>query len=111
MGSETAPLFSHYVSFNVRPHHYLCSIFFAVLGLVMSRFLLIVIYFFSTNTFANWIPINSGSVSTTGTPESYCSTLPGAPVSEGIYSFDLLGGDSYQCKFWGGSGGSDPCSN
>lgn len=54
MGSETAPLFFYCVSFNVRPHHYLCSIFFAVLGLVMSRYFIIIFVFLATSADATY---------------------------------------------------------
>ena len=43
-----APLFNHYVSFNVCPHHYLRSILFAVLGLVVFRIIFTVVLLFSS---------------------------------------------------------------
>ena len=50
-----APFFNHYVSFNVRSHRYLCSILFAVLGLVMHRyFISVVLLFFAISTEATY---------------------------------------------------------
>lgn len=106
-----APLFNNYVSFDVCPYRYLRSIFFVVFGLVMARIFLIIIFFVSSSVSANWISGNSGSFSTTGFPELYCSTYPGLTGSFEYFSYDELSGDAYQCKAWGGALGTDPCED
>lgn len=67
---------------------------------------LILITFFSNSVLADWIYGDSGNTAVHGPASQYCSTYPGLP-NTGIYSFDDLGNDSFQCKAWGGQDG--PC--